>query len=297
MADTTGGGGGKERKGTSGGPARGSTPAKAPAAKTLGRRKAEARAAGQPAAKAAAKTSGNGDSKASAKVGSKPGKAEPTAGAKPGKSNGAQPDLLPGTDWDALAEKASDRIEETAQKAGAAARKAGEEAKKVAVDLSEGFDKAFAKVRTEAEHIMKKGKHTRARILFRGKQVGPEMPVAMLAAAEIASLWWAGPLRLILAHVVGKAVLDVEFVNDAQAHVTAGKAFISSGDIDEALREFDAALEMDRKSATAHLGRGICFKFRGNKAAARKEMVTAEELDPRGESGREARRHLDNLGT
>ena len=276
MADTTGGD--KGAKGGSGKPKRDAAPPKAPAAKTLGRRKP----------KAAAPPPGKASPDPSAKAAPKP----PPRADQP---NG-QPDLLPGTDWDAIAEKASERLEETAQKAGAAARKAGEEAKKVAVDLSEGFDKAFAKVRTEAEHMLKKGKHTRARILFRGKQVGPEMPVAMLAAAEIASLWWAGPLRLLLAHVVGKAVLDVEFVNDAQAHVTAGKAFISSGDIDEALREFDAALEMDRKSAAAHLGRGICFKFRGDKAQARKEMTTAEELDPRGEAGREARRHLDNLG-
>ena len=296
MADTTGGGG-KERKGTSGGSAREGASAKTPAPKTLGRRKAaESKAAAEQAGKGAGKPAGNGDFKASAKADPKPGKAEPKAAPK-AKANGAPPDLLPGTDWDAFAEKASERIEETAHKAGVAARKASEEAKKVAVDLSEGFDKAFAKVRLEAEHMVKKGQHTRARILFRGKQVGPEMPVAMLAAAELASLWWAGPLRLILAHVVGKAVLDVEFVNDAQAHVTAGKAFISSGDIDEALREFDAALEMDRKSAAAHLGRGICFKFRGDKVAARKEMETAEQLDPRGEAGREARRHLDNLGT
>src|SRR5436190_197682 len=83
---------------------------------------------------------------------------------------------------------------------------AGEEAKRVALDLSEGFDKAFGKLRVEAEHMLKKGQHTRVRIKFRGKQVA-ELPVAVVAAAEVASLWWAGPLRLLLAHVVGKAVL------------------------------------------------------------------------------------------
>ena len=198
------------------------------------------------------------------------------------------------SDWDDFTDKASLRLEETAQKATDAARKATVEAKKIALDLSEGAEKAFGKLRTEAEHMVKRGQHTRVRIKFRGKQIA-ELPVAVVAAGEIASLVFAGPLKLVLAHFVGKAVLEVEFVNDAQSHVAAGRAFVSSGDLVDALREFDRALEMDRKSAGAHLGRGIALKLRGEKDAARAAFVLAEECDPRGDSGREARRHLDNL--
>ena len=201
-----------------------------------------------------------------------------------------------GADWNEIAEKASARLDQAAHQAGDAARKASVEARKMAVDLSEGFDKAFGKLRTEAEHMVKKSQHTRVRIKFRGKQVAPDLPVAVVAGVELASLWWAGPLRLLLAHVVGKSVLEVEFVNDAQAHVAAGRVHLSSGDIDDALKEFGRALEMDAKSAGAHLGCGIAFKLRGQKDAARREFTLAEEFDPRGESGREARRHLDNLG-
>lgn len=172
--------------------------------------------------------------------------------------------------------------------------KAGAAAKKVAVDLSGGFDKAFQKLRVEAEHMLKKGQHTRVRIKFRGKQIA-ELPVAVVAAAEIAGLWWAGPLRLLLGHVVGKAVLDVEFVSDSETHVVAGRSFLASGDLDDALKEFDRALAMDGKNAGAHLGRGIAFKLRGDKEQARRAFTLAEEYDPAGESGREARRHLDNL--
>ena len=222
--------------------------------------------------------------------------AKSRAKAKPKKTlgrrdKGAQPEPprakagpQPSRDWDELADKASKKLEE-----------AGEEAKRIALDLSEGVDKAFVRLRTEAEHVVKKGQHTRVRIKFRGKQIA-ELPVAVVAAAEIASLWWAGPLRLLLAHVVGKAVLEVEFVSDAQSHVAAGRALLSSGDLDDALKEFDRALEMDSRNAAAHLGRGVAFKLRGDKEAARRAFVLAEEYDPRGESGREARRHLDNLG-
>jgi hypothetical protein len=266
MPDTTGG---RDRKGVrkAGKPARG--PAK-------GKRAA-------PPPKAAAKTLG----RRRAKAPREPPKAQAQNGGGPRPT---------GPDWDELAEKASQRFEQTAQKAGEAARKAGTEARRIALDMSEGFDKAWGKVRAEADHMVKKGQHTRVRIKFRGRQVGPDLPVAVVAAAEIASLWWAGPLRLILAHVVGQAVLDVEFVNDAQSHVAAGKAFLASGDLDDAVREFDLALSMDRGSAGAHLGRGICFKLRGDKDVARREFTLAESCDPHGEAGREARRHLDNLG-
>jgi Flp pilus assembly protein TadD len=100
----------------------------------------------------------------------------------------------------------------------------------------------------------------------------------------------------LLAHVVGKSVLEVEFVNDAQAHVAAGRAHLGSGDLEDALKEFARALDMDAKNAGAHLGRGIAFKLRGDKEAARREFLLAEAYDPRGDDGREARRHLDNLG-
>jgi tetratricopeptide (TPR) repeat protein len=269
MAETTGG---KERRGkTAGRPARpppgkskqkSAAPPRSAAKKTLGRRK--------PSAKSV----------------------RPEAPREP--KNGGPQRAPQGTDWDAMAEKASAKIEQTAERAGDAARRAGVEAKRIALDLSDGLDDAFGKLRTEAEHMVKRGQHTRVRINFRGKKMA-ELPVAVVAAAEVASLWWAGPLRLILAHVVGKTVLDVEFVNDAAAHVTAGRNFLASGDLDDALKEFDRAIAMDRRNPGAHLGKGIAYKLRGDKEAARRELAMAEEYDPRGESGREARRHLDNL--
>ena len=153
---------------------------------------------------------------------------------------------------------------------------------------------AFAKVSTQARNLMAKGQHTRVRIKFRGKQVA-ELPIAVVAAAEVASFWWFGPLRVVLGHVVGKAVLDVEFVSNADQNVQAGRAALADGDLDKVLAEFEKALTMDRRHSGALLGKGIALKLRGDKAGARKCFEQAEEADPRGEAGREARRHLDNL--
>ena len=197
-------------------------------------------------------------------------------------------------DWSELADRAARKVRELADAALPHAKEAGESAKKMAVDLSEGFDGAFGKISEQAKDLMSKGQHTRVRIKFRGKQVA-ELPIAVVAAAEVASFWWFGPLRLVLGHVVGKAVLDVEFVSNADHNVQDGRAFLADGELDKAVAEFDKALRMDRRHAGALLGKGIALKLRGDKPAARKCFEQAEEIDPRGEAGREARRHLDNL--
>jgi tetratricopeptide (TPR) repeat protein len=197
-------------------------------------------------------------------------------------------------DWNDLADRAARKVRDLADKAVPKAKEAGESVKKMAVDVSEGLDGAFAKVSEQARDLMAKGQHTRVRIKFRGKQIA-ELPIAVVAAAEVASFWWFGPLRLVIGHVVGKAVLDIEFVSNADAHVAQGKALLADGEVDKALAEFDKALAMDRRCAGALLGKGIALKLRGDRKGAREWFEKAEEADPRGDAGREARRHLDNL--
>jgi len=197
-------------------------------------------------------------------------------------------------DWKDLAERASKKFAQLADRARPHAEKAGEAAKKMAVDLGGDFDGAFEKVRLQARDLMAKGQHTRVRIKFRGRQIA-ELPIAVVAAAEVATFAWIGPLQVIVGHLVGKAVLDVEFVSNADHHVTEGRSHLADGELDKALAEFDKALAMDRKHAGALLGRGIALKLRLDKVGARAAFTQAEEADPRGESGREARRHLDNL--
>jgi len=197
-------------------------------------------------------------------------------------------------DWAEIADRAAKKLSDLADKARPAAEKAGETAKKVAVDLSEGLEGALAKISAQARDLMAKGQHTRVRVKFRGKQIA-EIPIAVVAAAEVASFWWFGPLRVVLGHVVGRAVLDVEFVSNADHHIAEGRRWLQEGELEKALAEFDKALSIDRRHAGANLGRGIALKLRGDKASAREAFREAEHCDPRSEAGREARRHLDNL--
>lgn len=205
----------------------------------------------------------------------------------------------PASSWsdtfDRAAKKLGDFVERASPKAKEAAKDAAQAGKRMAVDLSGGLDDAFKGISEQAKQMMEKGTHTKVRIKFRDRQIA-ELPIAVVAAAEVASLWWFGPLRLLLGHVVGKAVLDVEFVSNADAVVAEGRALLADGELERAMVLFDKALAMDRRCAGAHLGRGIALKLKGDKAGARAAFEKAEECDKAGEVGREARRHLDNLG-
>src|SRR2546426_4866700 len=106
---------------------------------------------------------------------------------------------------------------------------------------------------------------------------------------------WISHYRGVLAHVVDKENLDVEFVSNADQHVAQGRKLLGDGELEKAIAEFDKALSMDRRHAGALLGKGIALKLKGDKAAARDFFQAAEDADPRGDAGREARRHLDNL--
>jgi tetratricopeptide (TPR) repeat protein len=192
-----------------------------------------------------------------------------------------------GGEWSELADRAAKKVREFADKAKPAAER-------MAVDVSEGLDGAFAKVSEQARDLMSKGQHTRVRIKFRGKQIA-ELPITVVAAAEVASFWWFGPLRVVLGHVVGKAILDVEFVSNADHYVSEGRKLLGDGELEKAIAEFDKALAMDRRHSGALLGKGIALKLKGDKAAARESFQKAEDADPRSDAGREARRHLDNL--
>lgn len=165
------------------------------------------------------------------------------------------------------------------------------------VDLSGGWEEAFKTVQDKARVLLKKGQHTKVRIKFRDRELAT-MPLSMLVAAEAASFVLAGPARIlhiIAANALGRTLLDVEFVNEADAVVTAGKARLLEGELDEALERFREAIAMDPNHAPAQLNLGIALKLKGQRDDARAAFEKAAQLDPDGEAGREARRQLELL--
>lgn len=151
-------------------------------------------------------------------------------------------------------------------------------------------EESLKKLQGEMVHWANKGRYTKVRFKFRGKQLLPDLPLAAVVAAEGLTFYWGGILRMLIANVVGKSVLSVEFINDSEKKVQAGKEALLSGDVDQALALFREALAMDRDNASAYLNEGVALKLKGDREAALAAFEKAKEKDPEGPVGAEAER-------
>ncbi|MFL5351092.1 tetratricopeptide repeat protein [Archangium sp.] len=152
------------------------------------------------------------------------------------------------------------------------------------------IEEGLAKLRAEAVHWANKGRYTKVRFKFRGKQLLPDLPLAAVAAAEGLTFYWGGILRALVFTVAGGSLLQVELVNDADKRVQVGKEALLTGDLDEALALFREALSMDRDNVAAHLNVGVALKLKGDREAALASFERAKALDPEGPLGAEAER-------
>lgn len=152
------------------------------------------------------------------------------------------------------------------------------------------MEEGLRKLQGEMVHWANKGRYTRVRFKFRGKQLLPDLPLAAVVAAEGLTFYWGGILRMLIANVVGGSVFQVELVNDAEKRVQAGKEALLSGDVDQALTLFREAVSMDRDLPSAHLNVGVALKLKGDREGALAAFEKAREKDPEGPIGTEAER-------
>jgi hypothetical protein len=151
-------------------------------------------------------------------------------------------------------------------------------------------EESLRKLGEELRHWANKGRYTKVRFKFRGRQLLPDLPIAAVAAAEGLTFYWGGILRALIFNMAGRSLLEVELVNDADKRVRAGKEALLSGDVDEALAFFREALAMDRDNAGAYLHMGVALKLKGDREGALAAFERAKALDAEGPVGAEAER-------
>jgi tetratricopeptide (TPR) repeat protein len=117
-----------------------------------------------------------------------------------------------------------------------------------------------------------------------------------VVAVEGATFYWTGLLRALVFNLAGRSLIDVELVNDSEKFIAAGKEALLSGDLDEALKHFREALQMDQENPLVHLNLGVAWKLKGQKEVARMALQKAKSLDPKGPTGLEAERLMHGLG-
>lgn len=156
-------------------------------------------------------------------------------------------------------------------------------------------EESLRKLGQQVVKFAKKGRYTKVRFKFRGKQLLPDIPFAAVAAVEGATFYWAGLLRLLVFNLAGRTLIDIELVNDSEKKLARGKEALLSGDLDEALKAFGEALDMDHDNPVVHLNLGVAHKLKGDHEAARAALTVAKALDEHGPTAAEAERLMATL--
>lgn len=165
---------------------------------------------------------------------------------------------------------------------------------RLVLDLRDGVEEALAIARARGEELLRKGRFTRVRVSFRGREL-VSMPLAAFVAVEALSVLRLSLPAVLLLNLVGKLSLSVDFINEAAEEVAAGRAHLLDGDLDEAIACFRQAVQMDPKYADAHLRLGIALRMKGDADPAATAFERASQLDPDGEVGVEAKKQLEKL--
>jgi tetratricopeptide (TPR) repeat protein len=164
------------------------------------------------------------------------------------------------------------------------------------VEIEPGrIEATLGKLKDQLVGWANKGRYTKVRFRFRGKQLLPDLPLAALVAAEGLTFYWGGILRALVLNLAGKTVLDVELVNESEKQIQRGKEELLTGEVDKALQCFRQALSMDGANPRVHLNLGVALKLKGDIPAAKQALERARTLDPNGPVGSEAERLLSGL--
>jgi len=144
-------------------------------------------------------------------------------------------------------------------------------------------------------HVLKRVQDQTVRLRYRGKQIGPDIPMQYAIALEALGLLGSGIVRTVVANLGVKTLFDVEVVSLSEERIKTGDNFYQRGELDLAEKEYLAALDHYEKSALACLKLGILKKIQAQRDEAIYWFKKALALGPETELAKEAQRNLDRL--
>jgi len=134
----------------------------------------------------------------------------------------------------------------------------------------ERIEETLKRLRERLRESFVSGRYTKVRLSYRGRVLGPEIPLAVFLAGEGVAFWLLSPIAALLVNLGAKAILDVEFVHEADELVQEGLALYLEGEIDASERKYREALDKrpDDPSALYNLGTLLRVSGRRDEAMA-----------------------------
>jgi len=138
---------------------------------------------------------------------------------------------------------------------------------KVEID-PDRIEEALKSIRDQVRDSFTAGRYTKVRLSYRGKAVGPDLPLAVFLAGEGVAFFLMSPLAALLVNLGAKAVLDVEFIHEADELVQEGLALYLDGELEEAEARYRQAIDRRPDDPAALYNLGTLLRVTGRKEEA-----------------------------
>jgi tetratricopeptide (TPR) repeat protein len=160
---------------------------------------------------------------------------------------------------------------------------------RIAVELDpERMDQSLRVLTDKLRHYAEQGRYTRVRIKYKGKPIIPDVPLFALIAVEAATLWWAGPLRVLVVNLGVKTFVEIELVHAAGEKVQEAQALFLDGEVEQAEALYREALRIKPGDPSALFHLGVLLKVTGKKDQAKECFSAAAESEDHPDAERAA---------
>lgn len=132
-----------------------------------------------------------------------------------------------------------------------------------------------AAVRERARGWVDQARYTQVRFSYRGRTVGPDIPLAWLLAGEGAAFWLTGGLATLLVNLGARAVLDVHFIHLVDEAVRRGLLAYLDGELEAAEAAYREALALKPEDPAANYNLAILLRISGRRDEALRRLRAA----------------------
>ncbi|MEL6344620.1 MAG: tetratricopeptide repeat protein [Myxococcota bacterium] len=144
------------------------------------------------------------------------------------------------------------------------------------------IDETFRMLSTRVRGLVDTGRYTKVRLKYKDKPLMPDIPLTVFVATEAVTLWYAGLLRALLVNLGVRAVIEVEFIHDAEERVSEGIDLYMAGEVEAAEAKYREALRMKTDDGAALYNLGVLLRVtaRRDEAIECFEKVAAMKNHP-----------------
>jgi tetratricopeptide (TPR) repeat protein len=153
------------------------------------------------------------------------------------------------------------------------------------------IERSIAELRERLRKLVDQSRYTRVRLLWKGKQLLPDIPMTAVVAAEGLTLLLGGPLQFLLVNFGVKAFIEVQLIHEGAERVAEGIDLFGRGEVELAEAKYREALRIHADDTSAWYNLGILLRVTGR----RDEAIEALERAARDKSHPDAARAEEAL--